>query len=116
VRLCESKCGDRQEQEGKRLPAHPLIELRFGWGRKASIAGLAGDVLSLRCRAFAEVSVFAGFEVLLPGRCAVPGCRVLLSLLGTAGEALGYDRHLKADTPVPLSSVLTRCFGMPYAT
>ena len=30
VRLCQSRCGDRQEQEGKRLPAHPLIELELG--------------------------------------------------------------------------------------
>jgi hypothetical protein len=26
VRRCESRCGDRQEQEGKRLPAHPLVK------------------------------------------------------------------------------------------
>jgi len=48
VRLCESRCGDRQEQEGKRLPALALIELELGWG-------------------LAEVSALAGFAVLLPG-------------------------------------------------
>jgi hypothetical protein len=30
VRLSESRCGDRQEQDGKRLPARPLIERKLG--------------------------------------------------------------------------------------
>jgi hypothetical protein len=30
VRLSESRCGDRQEQEGKRLPAHLLVRPILG--------------------------------------------------------------------------------------
>ena len=39
---------------------------------------------------------------------------VLLTLLGTAGEALGYDRHLKSNTSKRRTHSLFRQGGMLY--
>jgi hypothetical protein len=44
VRLYESRCGDRQNQEEKRLPAHPRVKVILGW-RLAEVSALAGFVL-----------------------------------------------------------------------
>jgi hypothetical protein len=32
MRLRESACGDRKEQEGERLPAYPQVKLKLGQG------------------------------------------------------------------------------------